>query len=137
MPKDNGLNIDESMIDTVLADDINFQGTMKFSKSLMIKGRFEGQIDATGHLIIGPHAVVNATIKAGIITNYGQINGNVEGMERVELFNNAKLTGDIKTPELIIESGCIFNGNCTMGEKKSATPVTASQPQTVTQQQKK
>ncbi|MCX7821191.1 MAG: polymer-forming cytoskeletal protein [Brevinematales bacterium] len=126
MPKDNGLNIDESMIDTVLAEDINFQGTMKFSKSLMIKGKFEGQIDASGHLIVGPNAVVNATVKAGVLTNYGQINGNVEGTERVELFNNAKLTGDIKTPELIIESGCIFNGNCTMTEKKA---VSSSSPQ--------
>jgi cytoskeletal protein CcmA (bactofilin family) len=129
MPKDSSLNIDESMIDTVLAEDIHFQGTMKFSKSLMIKGKFEGQIDATGHLIIGPNAIVNATIKAGIVTNYGQINGNVEGTERIEMFNNAKITGDIKTPELIIESGCVFNGNCTMTDKKSlssSTPHTAS-----------
>src|SRR5271157_5039113 len=114
MSKDNTMHIDESMVDTVLAEDINFQGTMKFTKSLMIKGKFEGQIDASGHLIIGPNAAVGATIKAGVITNYGQINGNVEGTERVELYNHAKLTGDIKTPEIIIESGCNFNGNCVM-----------------------
>jgi cytoskeletal protein CcmA (bactofilin family) len=127
MAKDNNtLNIDESMIDTVLADDINFQGTMKFSKSLMIKGKFEGQIDATGHLIIGPAAIVNASIRAGVVTNYGQINGNVEGTERLELLNNAKLTGDVKTPELIIESGCHFNGNCAM---INAKPAASAQPQ--------
>ncbi len=120
MSKDNVLHIDESMIDTVLAEDINFQGTMKFTKSLMIKGKFEGQIEASGHLIIGPNAVVTATIKSGVITNYGQINGDVEGTERLELFNNAKLSGDIKTPELIIESGCNFNGNCVMGDRKHA-----------------
>ena len=136
MPKDNVLNIDESMIDTVLADDIHFQGTMKFSKSLMIKGKFEGQIDATGHLIVGPNAVVNATVKAGIVTNYGQINGNVEGTERIEMFNNARITGDIKTPELIIESGCVFNGNCTMTDKKSSS-ISASQTTPSVQQAKK
>lgn len=120
MAKDSILNIDESMIDTVLAEDIDFTGTMRFTKSLMIKGKFDGQIDATGHLIVGPGAVANAQIKAGVITNYGQINGNVECMEKLEFFNNAKLTGDIKTPELIIESGCTFNGNCVMVEKKHA-----------------
>jgi cytoskeletal protein CcmA (bactofilin family) len=130
MSKDNTLHIDESMIDTVLAEDLNFQGTMKFTKSLMIKGKFEGQIDASGHLIIGPNALVNAAIKAAIITNYGQINGNVEGTERLELFNNAKLSGDIKTPELIIESGCNFNGNCIMGDRKHTTsgPLNPSMP---------
>jgi cytoskeletal protein CcmA (bactofilin family) len=135
MAKENNLNIEESMIDTVLAEDINFQGTMKFSKSLMIKGKFEGQIDATGHLIIGPNAVVNAAIKAGIITNYGQINGNVEGMERLEMYNHARLSGDIKTPELIIESGCTFNGNCVMSEKKQS-PVQQSQQQSQQSQKK-
>ena len=128
MAKDNILNIDESMIDTVLAEDINFTGTMKFSKSLMIKGKFEGQIDATGHLIIGPNAIATATIRAGVVTNYGQINGNVEGTEKVEIWNNAKLTGDIKTPELFIESGCMFNGNCTMTDKKT-TPAPVQQQQ--------
>ena len=136
MSKDNTMHIDESMIDTVLAEDLNFQGTMKFTKSLMIKGKFEGQIDASGHLIIGPNAMVGATIKAGVITNYGQISGNVEATERVELFNHAKLTGDIKTPEIIIESGCNFNGNCAMSDKKHTptlgsgqTPTQAPQPQ--------
>ena len=51
-------------------------------------------------------------------------------MERVELFNNAKLTGDIKTPELIIESGCLFNGNCVMvAEKKQQAPAPAQNQQ--------
>lgn len=109
---------DESMVDTVLAEDINFKGTMKFSKSLMIKGRFEGEIDATGHLIIGENAVIQATIKAGDITNFGEIIGNVEAIEKLEMFNNAKLTGDIVSPELFIESGCLFNGNCKMVNKK-------------------
>jgi cytoskeletal protein CcmA (bactofilin family) len=126
MAKDNSLHIDESMVDTVLAEDLNFQGTMKFTKSLMIKGKFEGQIDASGHLIIGPNAIVSATIKAGVITNYGQINGNVEGTERVELFNHARLTGDIKTPEVIIESGCNFNGTCVMSDKKPSQAPSSS-----------
>ncbi|OHD54230.1 MAG: hypothetical protein A2Y33_13080 [Spirochaetes bacterium GWF1_51_8] len=112
------LNIDESMIDTVLAGDIDFNGTMKFSKELMIKGRFEGDIDATGHLIIGPDANVKATIKAGVITNYGKVNGNVTATERLELFKNASLTGDVDTPELVIENGCHYNGKCAMAEKK-------------------
>jgi cytoskeletal protein CcmA (bactofilin family) len=122
MAKSGELHIDESMIDTVLAEDIDFAGTMRFSNSLMIKGKFQGDIDATGHLIIGPGAVASATIKAGVITNYGKIKGNVTATERLELLNNAQLNGDIVTPELIIESGCKFNGGCTMSEKTQSAP---------------
>ncbi len=136
MAKDiNMLNIDESMVDTVLAPDIDFTGTMRFTKSLMIKGKFEGDIEATGHLIIGPGAVTNATVKAAIITNYGTINGNVTAKERLELFNQAKLSGDIVTPELIIESGCHFNGKSTMVAEHK--PEHAQQQPQQQQQQKK
>ncbi len=107
--------IEEKDVDTVLADDIDFSGTMKFKKSLMIKGKFDGKIDADGHLILGPNAIIKAAIKAGIVTNYGKIIGNVEALQKIELFKGAELNGDVKTPNLIIESGCIFNGNCQMG----------------------
>jgi cytoskeletal protein CcmA (bactofilin family) len=107
--------IEEKDVDTVLAEDIDFSGTMKFKKSLMIKGKFEGQIDAEGHLILGPNAVIKATIKTGILTNYGKIIGNVEAIKKVELLKGAELNGDVKTPDLIVESGCILNGKCTMG----------------------
>ena len=109
--------IEEKDVDTVLAEDIDFSGTMKFKKSLMIKGKFDGQIDAEGHLILGPNAVIKATIKTGVLTNYGKIIGNVEAIKKVELLKGAELNGDVKTPDLIIESGCILNGKCTMGSQ--------------------
>ncbi len=136
MAKQGVLDIDESMIDTVLASDINFSGTMRFSKSLMIKGKFDGDIDATGHLIIGPGAVAKATVKAAVITNYGTIHGNVTATERLELFNNAKLNGDIETPELIIESGCSYNGQCKMTEKAVSHSQQASNLQNQQNQKK-
>jgi cytoskeletal protein CcmA (bactofilin family) len=109
--------IEEKDVDTVLAEDIDFSGTMKFKKSLMIKGKFNGEIDADGHLILGPNAVIKATIRTGVLTNYGKIIGNVEALEKVELLKGAELNGDLKTPDLIIESGCILNGKCSMGSE--------------------
>ena len=38
--------IEESEIDTVLAEDIDFQGVLSFDKPLMVKGRFTGEIKA-------------------------------------------------------------------------------------------
>ena len=60
-----------------------------------------------------------AAIKAGVVTNYGKIIGNVEAIQKIELFKGAELNGDVKAPDLIIESGCIFNGNCAMGQQST------------------
>jgi len=126
-------SVEEKDVDTVLAEDIDFSGTMKFSNSLMIKGKFEGQIDAQGHLILGPDAIVKATIKAGVVTNYGKIIGNVEAIKKLELLKGAELNGDAKTPDIIIESGCIFNGKCAMSADsygpKSSSDVSAASTQ--------
>jgi cytoskeletal protein CcmA (bactofilin family) len=122
--------VEEKDVDTVLAEDIDFSGTMKFRNSLMIKGKFEGQIEAQGHLILGPDAIVKATIKAGVVTNYGKIIGNVEAIKKLELLKGAELNGDVNTPDFIIESGCIFNGKCAMSAdsfgSKSSSDVSAA-----------
>ncbi|MDD5067502.1 MAG: polymer-forming cytoskeletal protein [bacterium] len=112
---------EEQDIKTVLADDIEFNGNLRFSTSLKVKGKFEGEIDATGHLFIGKDADVKANIKARNISVYGRIKGNVEAFERLELFSGAELIGDIKTPDFIIQSGCVFNGNCIMVSKDKSS----------------
>jgi cytoskeletal protein CcmA (bactofilin family) len=118
------LNLDEQEreqekeINTILAEDIKFNGTLKFSTSLKIKGEFEGEIDSTGHLVIGKNANVKANIKAKKVTVYGKITGNIEVSEKIEIFSGGSVYGDIKTPDLFIQSGCIFNGNCVMTSKE-------------------
>ena len=118
--KEDKIEIDEKAIDTVLAADIEFKGTLRFKKSLMIKGKFEGEIDADGHLIVGPDAEIRAKVRAGVLTAFGKIHGNVETRERLELYRRSELTGDAKTPEIMIEKGARFNGACHMGGDKPA-----------------
>ncbi len=114
---------EEKNIKTILAEDIEFTGNLKFSTTLKIKGKFDGEIDSTGHLYIGKEAQVKANIKVKKITVYGKIKGNVEATECLELFTGAELIGDIKTPDFIIQSGCVFNGNCIMVSKEKSTPI--------------
>ena len=99
--------IDEKSIDTILAEDIDFQGVLNFEKPLMIKGKFNGEIKADGDLFVGEKAVVIAKIEADRVTVKGTIRGNIFASTAVELFSTAKVHGDILTPNLEIEKGCI------------------------------
>ena len=51
-------DIDEHEIDTILAEDIDFEGHLTFKKPLMIKGKFKGEIASTSSLYIGEKAYV-------------------------------------------------------------------------------
>ena len=126
-------DMDEHEIDTILAEDIDFEGHLTFKKPLMIKGRFKGEIKSTSALYIGEKAYVEASTEAGIVSSKGTHKGDIIGHSRVELFSTAKVDGDITAPDFVVESGCKFNGHCNMGggpAKKDAprAPQSGSQP---------
>ena len=108
------MKVDESDIDTVLADDIDFEGTLNFKKNLMIKGHFKGDIKAEGALYVDEQANVEARLEADVISLKGKVKGNVFAYTRVELYSCASVDGDITAPDVVMESGCRFNGICTM-----------------------
>jgi cytoskeletal protein CcmA (bactofilin family) len=107
-------DIDEHEVDTILAEDIDFEGHLTFQKPLMIKGKFKGEIKSTSSLYIGEKALVEATTEAGVVSSKGRHKGDIIGHSRVELYNTAQVDGDITTPDFIVESGCRFNGFCNM-----------------------
>ncbi len=102
--------IKEHKLDTVLTEDIVFHGELYFTRDLMIKGRFEGQIKADGDLYIGEEAEVNAEIDARTIHVRGRVKGNVLASSQVELMSNAQVIGDITAPRIVMETGCRFEG---------------------------
>ncbi len=108
---------DETDIETVLAEDIDFSGVLSFKEPLMIKGRFKGEIKASGDLYIGEKADIEAQIEARTISSRGRIKGNIRAQARVELSSTAVVDGDITSPDLVIESGARYNGNCIMERK--------------------
>lgn len=108
------LDLDEEDYDTVLADDIEFSGTIKFEDPLMIKGKVSGKIEATSDLLIDTQALVKATIRAKRVVIKGEVEGNIVAEHMVHVLSSGKLTGDVTAPEVVLDSGCFFSGICTM-----------------------
>ena len=73
-------------------------------------GDFHGSISTKDKLIVGERAQIHANIKAGKIEVYGAIFGNVESARRLHLHSGGSIVGDIRTPELVIEAGGMFDG---------------------------
>jgi cytoskeletal protein CcmA (bactofilin family) len=123
-------DIDEHEVDTILADDIDFEGQLTFKKPLMIKGKFRGEIRSESALYVGEKAVVEAKVESSLVSSKGRIKGDITGHSRVELASTAHVDGDITTPDFVVESGCKFNGHCNMsGQKKAGQPHPQAQPQ--------
>jgi cytoskeletal protein CcmA (bactofilin family) len=113
-------NLEDEDFDTILSPDIDFTGTLHFDKPFLIRGRVSGEISARGLLVIDERAVVNANINASKVIIRGQVKGNVIANDKVELTVTGKMTGNVTAPQIFMESGCVFNGHCTMTEKSPA-----------------
>ena len=114
-------NIDETNVVTTLADDLHISGTITFKSSLMIKGSLDGEIVSEGLFIVGPTAKVNAKVTTKNLVSHGEIIGDVTASEQVVLKGTAVQMGNITTPDIIVESGSLFNGSITMKGKESAS----------------
>lgn len=106
--------VDEDLLDTVLAGDVEFSGSMTFRKPLMIKGHVSGKIRSTSELHVDEKAVVEADIQAAVVSVKGVVRGNISARDRVELFASGAVDGDVTAPVVTMETGCRFNGACKM-----------------------
>ena len=99
----------------VLGSKTSFNGLLKFSQTLRVRGTIRGTIEATGALIVDKDAVVDADrISASSLTVYGTVVGNVVAIEKVDMMNGARVHGDITTARLRIADGVLFEGRCNM-----------------------
>jgi len=90
------------------------EGRYTFSGTVMLNGRFKGEISSTDMLIIGDKGVMNGNIRAGQVLINGEVVGNVSAAERVELKRAARVFGDVEAPVVVVEEGVIFEGHCRM-----------------------
>jgi cytoskeletal protein CcmA (bactofilin family) len=62
----------------------------------------------------------------------GAVHGNIEATDRLEIHENGKLYGNIRTAKLKIADGVVFEGKCEMikaAERKSEPKQTSPKPE--------
>lgn len=115
--------LDETHLDTILSEDINFEGEFSFAEPLMIKGTIAGEINASGELYIAETARVEAKIRAQSVYIRGKVKGNISADGTIELSSSSEVHGDITAPEIVMERGCRFNGVSRMISPEEAEKV--------------
>jgi cytoskeletal protein CcmA (bactofilin family) len=101
------------------------EGKYTFSGTVMLNGKFSGEINSSDSLIIGEKGVVNATVRAGVVLINGEVIGNVFATERVELRGTARVYGDVEAPVVVVEEGVLFEGHCKNTKGRSADGASA------------
>ena len=107
-------DMEDDAFDTIVEDDISFNGSIKMQKPFLIRGKITGKIETQSDLVIDTNAVVEADIKADRVLIRGKVKGNVHGEKLIFVTSTGSLDGDIVTQKVVLEPGSDFSGKCTM-----------------------
>ena len=99
---------------------IRIKGEITGKEDLFIDGALEGKLDlGNASVTIGPNGKVKADVSAREVVVRGQLDGKIDGTERVQLWNSGRVTGEVRTERLAIEDGALLRGKVEAGKAQS------------------
>ncbi len=99
---------------STIGEDSFLEGRFLVKGNMRIDGTFEGKALQVDQLQIGAKAKVKTNINATSVVIEGLVIGNISATRRILLLSTARVLGELKTPELIIQDGVILEGRCTI-----------------------
>jgi cytoskeletal protein CcmA (bactofilin family) len=120
---------------TIIGADANFKGEISFDTAAKFLGKFEGSINSKGRVLIADGSACKATVKAKDIAVEGQLEGNVEAMDRIEIKTKGTILGDIVAARMIMAEGASIDGHCRIGVNGQAKSPPSSEARMAQQAQ--
>lgn len=110
-----------STLETFISKDVTIKGELMTQGIVRIDGNFEGSISAGG-VIIGQSGEIKGDVSAREIMVGGNVVGNIDAKEIIEIKPGGEVQGDIQTFKLIISEGAFFIGRSSMQRPLDAAP---------------
>jgi cytoskeletal protein CcmA (bactofilin family) len=101
--------------ESVISSGLTFEGKIEGSGHVRISGRFKGDVQVDGTLTVDAGAHLAGSVRAGAVVVAGEIEGNIEGAQRVELHQSGVVNGDITAGSLTVADGARMRGRSEFG----------------------
>lgn len=97
------------------------EGNVTSENDFRIDGTFIGILHCQARVIIGPSGEFRGEIDCQNAIVEGKFHGTLRTHEVLEVREGAIIEGDVHTNKLVVQSGSIFDVNCSMGEQVQTT----------------
>lgn len=100
---------------TFLGPSTSLEGKLSFEGTVRLDGHFKGSIESKeGVMVVGENAHIDADISVFSAVVGGEVKGNIQATNLIELHAPARVFGDLSAPAVVIDAGVVFHGNCNM-----------------------
>ena len=101
--------------ESVISAEITITGKIDGAGHVRIAGRFEGDVHIEGDLTVDAGAKVTGSVRANSVTIGGEVEGNIDSAQSVEILSTGVLNGDLKAGTLTVASGSRMRGRVEFG----------------------
>lgn len=108
---------------------VHIQGKIFSEQDLQVDGEVDGTLVCDHNLAVGFRGRVRADIKAQNVSIVGNVEGNIEASDRIELCSQCRVVGQIKTRRIAIKDGAYFKGNIEVIQAVSGVAVRPARPE--------
>jgi cytoskeletal protein CcmA (bactofilin family) len=105
--------------ETMIANGTKVHGTIQGRNSVRVAGFFEGEISTEGLVWIDKQGEVLGTVKAPGVIIEGQIKGDIDSSEKIEVRASGRVIGNIRCKKIAMAEGCFFQGEIKMPGEES------------------
>ena len=106
---------------TTIIEGDEIEGTLNTHESVVIGGKFKGEINSSGVVWILKSSRIEGDIHTDGLIVEGYVHGNVRCTGKAELRPGAQMKGDISCAKLSVFKNCLLDGKVEMREAKLQT----------------
>ena len=110
--------VDNSGRESVIAADLTIEGKIEGNGHVRIAGKFKGDVKVQGNLTIDQGARVSGGVSAQKVSLAGELDGNIDAAQQVELLPSGVINGDVKAGSLTVAAGSRIRGHVECGWDK-------------------
>ncbi len=98
-----------------LGHNTSIKGDLSTESDIRLDGTLIGNLNCKGKLILGPKGNIQGDVVCDNAVIEGRIDGTIRVKDLLHVKETAKITGEISTNKLTVQSGAVFNVKCDMG----------------------
>src|SRR5258706_12027630 len=110
-----------------IGQSIHIKGELTGNEDLTIEGKVEGKVFLKDHnLTVGANGKIVAEVNAKTVMILGEVTGNINADDKVEVAATGSMRGDIHAPRVVLADGGKFKGSIDMDKKPGSSASTST-----------
>jgi len=97
-----------------IGEKISFAGKIESKGTMSIDGHVKGDLSSIENLIVGREAVIESDLDVTSLELHGEVRGNINAGDTITIHATGKVFGDILSKSVVMESGAVVDGRCTI-----------------------